>query len=381
MKIVADENIANLEEVFQGPWQILTRPGREISPQDVQDAEILLVRSVTKVDAKLLSGSSVRFVGTATSGTDHIDRAYLQEQNIDFYAAAGANANAVVEYVFCALAQLQVQYDFNWPQARVGIIGAGHIGGRLATILKGLGMDYVIHDPFLDHHSEHADKLVPLADVLDADVITLHVPLTVNSPYPTQHLLDTALLRNLPGNKVLINTSRGAVIDSAALLARLQVRQDLLTVIDAWENEPDIDLELLNAAALTTPHIAGYSTDAKRNASELLRAHCSLLPPWQGGSGADPSAETINIPFYIETESILNHCLLAAYSIFEDHLRMQHLLLSQQPGADFDCLRREYRQRLEFSHFRVTCADPLSPWIRHHLKVLGFLVDQEASDR
>lgn len=272
MKIIVDENIAFAREYFAPFGELVFRAGRAITADDVRDADILLVRSVTPVNAALLAGSRVRFVGSCTIGMDHVDTAWLDANGIRHACAPGCNARGVVEYVLSALLALQVPLD---GSKAIGVVGCGNVGGNLLRTLRGAAVPCCGYDPFL----EGSD--LPLADldtVLGCDVICLHTPLTHTGPYPTFHLFDDAMIARLKPGTVLLNAGRGAVIDNTALLARLQDKNDLRVVLDVWENEPAINVGLLAAVAIGTPHIAGYSAEGKwRGTHRVYQAVCSFL--------------------------------------------------------------------------------------------------------
>ena len=264
MKIVADENIAYASHFFAPLGNLVLLPGRAISRVDVQDADILLVRSVTSVDQALLEGTAVRFVGSCTIGTDHIDSTFLKKNNIRFAYAPGCNARAVVEYVLSALFELKVNIAAG---EKIGIVGCGNVGGRLLRCLQTMGADVVGCDPFL------ADKDLPLVSfekILECDVICVHTPLTKTGLHPTFHLFDEKIINTLKPGAVLLNAGRGAVVDNAALLQRLQKQNDLRVVLDVWENEPEINPDLLKCVAIGTPHIAGYSAEGKLRGTEMV---------------------------------------------------------------------------------------------------------------
>ena len=224
-KIVADENIAYAQHFFAGMGELILLPGRAISRSDVQDADILLVRSVTSVNRELLEGTAVRFVGSCTIGTDHIDTQWLSDNSIHFAYAPGCNAQAVVEYVLAALRALEVDLS----TSKIGVVGCGNVGGRLLRYLKNAGVDVVGCDPFL------LNSELPLVDfetILECDVICLHTPLTKSGAHPTYHLFDESVINALQPSTVLLNAGRGAVVDNAALLQRIENSGDLSVVLD-----------------------------------------------------------------------------------------------------------------------------------------------------
>ncbi len=267
MRIVADENIVAVDEYFSAYGKLVKLPGRQITAADVRDADALLVRSITPVNEKLLSGSRVKFVATATSGTDHLDLDWLDEAGIYVSDAAGCNANAVVEYVFAAISTLLADKKLTLTNKTFAVIGAGHVGGRLLRLLSFLGVECIACDPFVDHSIFPGIRFVTLEQALKANIISLHTPLTTTGPHVTLHMLDDCRLASLQPGTLLINAARGEVVDNDALLKLLDSGADLLTVFDVWENEPQVNAALAQTVDIATPHIAGYSMEAKLAAS------------------------------------------------------------------------------------------------------------------
>lgn len=290
MKIVADAGILGLEQYFSRLGELSLIPGRDMHRAQLQDADVLLVRSITSVNATLLKDTGIRFVGTATSGTDHIDLTYLREHQIEFAHAAGSNANAVVDYCFSALAHVELS-GHHTPVAdcTIGLIGAGEVGSRFAARLEALGMRYQVYDPPLEMRLRNGgipttaffpalSRFVTLDTVLRSDIVSLHVPLSESGEHKTRQLLDHERLQRLAPGCVIINTCRGAVVDEAALLEMLRSTDGTRCIVDVWENEPTIDPELVAAVEIATPHIAGYSENAKRNATAMLyRQLCHFI--------------------------------------------------------------------------------------------------------
>ncbi|MCK5270110.1 MAG: 4-phosphoerythronate dehydrogenase, partial [Sedimentisphaerales bacterium] len=270
MKIVADENIPFVREIFASLGDVLCVSGRQMSAGVLAGADVLLVRSVTKVNEQLLSDSSVRFVGTATIGTDHVDREYLSSREITFVSAAGSNSNSVAEYVITAILILAEKYGWELQGRTLGIIGVGNIGSNIEKKAPALGLKVLPNDPPLQR--ETGDKrFVSLARVLEeADIITCHVPLTRSGPDATWHLFDQEKLGRLRPDTLLINSSRGAVVDNKELKKQITKGNIGPVVLDVWENEPEIDMGLLDQVAIATPHIAGYSLDGKVNGTVML---------------------------------------------------------------------------------------------------------------
>jgi len=349
----------------------------------VRDADMLLVRSVTVVDRTLLQHSAVRFVGSATIGFDHVDRAYLQQRGIGFATAPGCNATSAAEYVVSALLVLAERRGFELAGKSAGIIGCGNVGSRVRERLAVLGMRCVVNDPPLQAQGGH-DDFVSLDEVLRADVITVHVPYTRDGACPTHHLVDATVLRKLQPGALFINTSRGAVTDNLALDALLAERSDLSVVLDVWEGEPAINLPLLQRVDLGTPHIAGYSLDGKLRGTEMIyRAACD----WYGLHGrwraADylPAGSVIDCtaPGDMSVAATLRAAVFSTYDIRADdaRLRMTLALPAGEQPAYFDRLRKEYPVRREFSTSSVLVNDTAGGAERL-LRGLGFPVIESA---
>ncbi len=346
MKLVIDENIPAAETLFGEFGELILLPGREITKARVRDADVLLVRSVTPVNRELLNGSNVGFVGSCTAGVDHIDRQYLALAGIHFAHAPGANARSVVEYVLSALCRLGTDCSRVRPGMSVGIFGLGNVGGRLYRLLTNCGFNCLGYDPYLKSECGMVLASDP-GQLLRADIITLHTPLTRNNEHPTYHLIGPAELASLPQNAILINSSRGAVLDNRALAQLLPQRRDLAVVLDVWENEPLIDRALMGLTALATPHIAGYSYDGKLLGAEMvcrqLRNWCDATP----GSNDTLIHETEALPLDEGWEAL---CLrmLSVYDIAEDDRRMRAALGEEDHyGSVFEQLRRDYPLRRE----------------------------------
>lgn len=272
MNIVADESILMLDVLFRPMGHLITRPGRQIVRSDLAHADMLLVRSVTPVNSELLANTSVQFVGSATAGFDHLDFSTLNKMGVRMAHAPGCNAWAVVDYVLSAFFSLVQKYDRNWQQMTMGIVGCGQIGKRLALACQTLGMSVIAHDPL----SIPSDRIpfLSLDDVLEnSDVVSLHVPLTSHGRYATRHMIGESQLQQMKPGAMLINTSRGAVVDNRMLNHWLQQKKNLKVVLDVWENEPGISPDLLQFVDIGTPHIAGYSREGRiRGVLAICRA-------------------------------------------------------------------------------------------------------------
>jgi erythronate-4-phosphate dehydrogenase len=355
MKIIADENIPAVAQAFGTLGAVTLLPGRDLRAQDVRAADVLLVRSVTRVGRELLEGSSVRFVGSATIGFDHVDRDYLQSRAIGFATAPGSNATSAAEYVVSALLALGEREGFPLAGRTVGIVGCGNVGSRVRERLAALGCDCLVNDPPLRERGVD-DDFVGLDDLLQADIISLHVPLERAGRHPTRHLFNEAVLRRMKPGAVLINTSRGAVVDNAALGALLASRRDLRVVLDVWEGEPAIDTVLLEKVALGTAHIAGYSLDGKLRGTEMIyRAACDYLgcaPRWDAAAVLPP-VNSLDLRGSAGGDELdrLRDAVFRIYDIRADDERLRGLmkLPPVERPAGFDRLRKEYPVRREFA--------------------------------
>lgn len=358
MKILADENITLVHEFFDHLGEVETCPGRSMTADLVAQADILLVRSVTQVNEALVKDSKISFVGTCTIGTDHIDQEYLNRKGIGFSSAPGCNANAVVDYVLCAIASLGLDRGISLKGRRLGIVGLGNVGSRLRQRMEAAGVECLCSDPPLQRRG--VEGLLPLEEVLKgSDIISLHTPLTKVGPDATYHLLDSENLPLLNRGSVLINTSRGAVVDNQALSRFLDERSDVSAVLDVWEPEPDIDISLLNKVAVATPHIAGYSLEGKiKGTAMIYQSVCNHFGIQQQRSldGLLPPEHQINFePGADNLENTTFQVLKRCYDITEDDRMLRAIAIegSDDFAVGFDRLRKQYPVRRELEMNRI----------------------------
>ncbi|MEH6577056.1 MAG: 4-phosphoerythronate dehydrogenase PdxB [Amphritea sp.] len=372
LKIVADENIPAIEMLFSPFGEVIRRPGRHMSAADVQDADVLLVRSITKVNQALLADSKVNFVGTATIGTDHIDQDYLRGAGIGFSSAPGCNADAVTEYVISTLYLLAQEQGFELQDKVIGIIGVGNVGGRLQARLQRLGIKLLLNDP--PRQQRDGGEFVTLDHLLrSADIICMHTPLVRQGDYPSFHLLNATNLPLLKTGAILLNAGRGPVIDNRALLTWHLQRSDVTLVLDVWEDEPVVDAGLAERVRIGTPHIAGYSLDGKiRGTYMLYLAFCEryALQPEFSLQQCLPAPEQPLIEMHQQDAAI--SAIHAVYSPLEDDQRFRESLLdkAQQP-INFDLLRKHYPVRREFMAMQVAGVSRASR-LGQQLEALGF---------
>jgi len=353
LSVLADENIPAVEQFFGAFASVRPVNGRTLGRAQLDDVDVLLVRSVTRVDEALLGGSAVKFVGTATSGFDHVDRDYLTRNNIGFSHAPGSNANSVVEYVLAAIAVVNDKLEQLLAGGTVGIIGYGVIGKAVAARFAALGVPCRIYDPWLERSS--IPNVADLNDILDCDIVTLHAELTNRQPWPSHHLLRLPELQRLRPDALLINASRGPVVDNASLTAFLEAHPGRLTVLDVWEGEPRISAALLERVTLGTAHIAGYSMDGKllatRMLSEAVIRHF-YLPPVASIRHSD-NVSVVWVQDVLTGANLSRHLIQSRYVICLDAAMLRQAVAAEHgtaaEGTGFDGLRKSYRERSELA--------------------------------
>jgi len=376
MLIVADENIPLLDAFFAGFGEIRRYPGRSIVAQCVKDADVLLVRSVTRVDRQLLQGSKVQFVGTCTIGTDHLDLDYFAQAGIHWSSAPGCNARGVVDYVLGSLLTLAELDGENLAERVYGVVGAGQVGERLVRVLHGLGWKVLVCDP--PRQAAEGGDFVDLQTLLEqCDVISLHTPLQRDAEHSTWHLLGREQLAQLRPGAWLINASRGPVVDNQALRDLLLERDDVHAVLDVWEREPEVDLDLADLCTLATPHIAGYSLDGKqRGTAQIYQALCKARGEAEQVQLADllpePDLAQIELNASSDPTWALATLCRAVYDPRRDDADFRRSLSEDpvQQRATFDMLRKHYPQRREIEGLAVRLRGE-SPQLAQLVNALG----------
>lgn len=373
MLIVADENMPLLDEFFGGLGTVRRVAGRALTAANLVGADVLLVRSVTSVDAVLLGTATPKFIGSATIGTDHVDLSLLAARGIPFAAAPGCNAVAVGEYVATVLALFAAREGIAADSLRLGVVGCGHVGRVVVAQARALGLTVAVCDPLLT--PKRLPTGVPVKTLDDllawADVISLHVPLTRTGPAPTWHLLDRARLATSRW-RLLINSARGPVVDNHALTLLLAAQPERRVALDVWEAEPAVPAPLLARAWLGTPHVAGYSLEGKWRGTEMVyQAACRAL-----GAAPTVTLDAIRRSRRDEPERLawagsLAATLAACCDVPGDDVRLRAVVTgdSAETARAFDRLRREYPQRREFAHYVVAGAPPSATGL---LMALGF---------
>jgi erythronate-4-phosphate dehydrogenase len=344
MKLVIDDACYAYDEIFSQFGEIITIPGRSIDKASVQDADVLIVRSRTKVNQDLLEGSQVKFVGSTVAGLDHVDQDYLAKNNITFFSAQGCNSMAVAEFVISAIVNLADELDFDYTQKTLGIIGVGNVGSRLAAKAELMGIKTLLNDP-PRQSNENLPHFVDLDTALNADIVTFHTPLTFDGQHPSYRLLNEENFHNISEKTILFNAARGGVIKEKIW----QKTQTMVNIIDCWENEPNINQNLQEGAYWATPHIAGHSVDAKFMGSFMVyEALCDF-----SGQTQDKSiVNLINPGVLTVKQGNLKDTLNEIYDFKQDTLAIKNF-------ENFEDYRRNYPIRYEWPHYNSQTALPI----------------------
>ncbi len=378
VRILADENIPHARQAFGTLGEVRLTHGRRITAADLQDIDVLIVRSITRVDGDLLRGTPVRFVGTATSGSDHIDQAALAGLGVVCYAALGCNANAVAEYMTTAWLTLAGRRRRPLRGLRVGVVGVGHVGSLVAEKANALGMVPVWNDP--PKARETGDvRYRPLDELLDCDIVTCHTPLTCDGPDPTVGLIGDRFFSRLKPGAWFCSAGRGEVVDEEALHRALDAGRLDACVLDVWNREPAIDGSLLASVDIATPHIAGYSLEGKLNGTAMVYAAvCRFLgvaPAWRLDAALPPPVvPRVELAAAgLTDDEALRHVVTAVYPIERDVARLKDTagLAPADRGRAFDELRKTYPTRREF-RFTEAAVTGGSPALAGALRDLGF---------
>jgi erythronate-4-phosphate dehydrogenase len=383
-RIVADKNIPQVKEMYSSLGELTVLDGHSIDSAAVRDADIILVRSVTVVDNKLLEGSRVRFVGTATIGTDHIDLKYLKHREIGFASAPGSNAQSVAEYVLAGLLVLGERLGFSLKEKTLGVVGVGNVGRRVVRLAKAMGMRVLLNDPPLEREvtDPAAQVFVPLDRLLDADITTLHVPLTTSGIDATVHLFDEFRISRMKRGSILINSSRGKVVETRGLTKALEGGHLSAAILDVWEQEPAIDSGLLQRVMIGTPHIAGYSFDGKINGAEMIyHAVCryfNFSPMWDRTEILHESVPRKIVIDSVEgsIDTVVRGVIRRCYDIERDDVRLREMLPLSEDDRNhhFKKLRAEYPRRREFAATTIVVPRQHQHFI-DLFSALGFTVE------
>lgn len=375
MKVVADSAIPFLKGVLEPFADVRYVAGTLISAADVRDADALLVRTRTHADRQLLENSPVKFVATATIGTDHLDKKILDAQKIFWMNAPGCNATSVAQYVTSALMKLSLKFKEPLRGKTLGIVGVGHVGREVLRVAKALGLNVLPCDP-PRARDESSDEFVSLETVLQkSDIVTLHVPLERSGEFPTFHLADETFFEKIRSSAWFLNASRGEVVKTAALKNALAKKQIRAAVLDVWENEPNIDAELLRMVDFGTPHIAGYSRDGKANATtQIVRGLARFFSIEQLLEFKAEPSENLPPILYDESGHDNDDCvrdlILKTYDIDRDSTSLKRNI------SDFESLRNHYPVRREPCAYSI-CMRYNRFELRHMLEALDFTVVED----
>jgi len=377
MKIVIDENVLLGMETFSLIGEVVSVSGREISPEVVKEADILVVRSVTEVNEQLLKNSNIKFVGSATAGIDHVDVEYLESKGMGFSSAPGSNSNSVAEYVIAALLLLDRKGKISLPEMSLGVVGIGNVGSKVVKKAQGLGIKVLQNDPPLFRKTKD-NVFRELDELMDCDVITLHIPLSYSGVDKTLNLFDEKRIHKMKQGSVLINTARGKVVEESALKSALGQGDLSGAILDVWAEEPDIDKELLEMVDIGTSHIAGYSYDGKVKGTRMVfDAVCEFFSIDKEWKVELPSPE---VPYIEKTVNendnfaeILSEVVFEVYDIKKDDRKLREILNLEglEKKKFFDGLRANYHVRREFFNTRLK-LDTKDERLKKGFRALGF---------
>jgi erythronate-4-phosphate dehydrogenase len=373
MKIIIDDKIPYIKGAFENLAEVIYLPGSKTTPNVVHDADAIVTRTRTEKKEKLLANSSVKFIATATIGYDHIDTAYCEAAGIRWTNAPGCNSKSVEQYIASVLMVLAEQKNLKLNELCIGVVGAGNVGSKVARFCRILGMKVLINDPPRER-VEGVTQFVSLTKIMEeADIITLHVPLNMKGIDATYHLCNEDFFSKLKRNPILINSCRGEVTETASV--KNAIKRGLISefVADCWENEPDIDLELLGLICLATPHIAGYSKDGKAKGTEMsvvaLSQYFNLgIDNWKAMDIEPPNNPLIEINGNEMTEQeFISKAILATYDIRNDDF-----LFRKNPEL-FEQLRGDYPVRREFPAYEIV-AENIDSTTYEILNAFGFKI-------
>jgi erythronate-4-phosphate dehydrogenase len=374
MKIVCASSLTLGREIFSTIGDVTSLPEKDITAEVVRDADLLATRTKTKVNAALLDGSRVKFYGTATAGTDHMDIDYLNRRGLAWTAAPGCNANSVAEYVTAALLREANLHRRQLVGKTIVIIGVGEVGSRVAKKCEILGMKTLLNDP-PKNHAKPDPKFRELFEILPhADVVTFHVPLTETGLHATNKMVNADFFARLKPGCLFINASRGEIVDEDALLHAMDTGIVRRAILDVFDNEPDISLDVMNRSEIATPHIAGHSYEGKLNGTVMVyEAACKffgIAPAWK----TDPSAKSFDHNLDatdISEEHALWRAVHAAYDIERDDRELRSG--ADAIGKKFNYMRANYPDRYEFPRYRIHVTGG-SLVLLEKLTALGFVV-------
>ena len=374
MKFLCDIALPNSVEVFSQYGEVALKNGRQINADDLVDVDVLIIRSITKVNEDLLSkANKLKFVGTATAGMDHMDTALLDKKGIAYSNAQGSNCESVGDYILSVLLVLAEKYSISFEGKSIGIVGCGFVGSQVYNKAKALGLTIVKNDP---PRFKAGDKTcsATLDEALACDIVTLHVPLIQDGEYKTLHLIDEQNLLKLKPNAIFINASRGNVVDNEALSEFLEKRSDIKVWLDVFEGEPEINCKkLLSQVDGATAHIAGYSYESKRRANVMLAntlAHVLKLEDPKAYQMPKPEIESTSLGKVENLDlDLIRRLVFSVYDVRRDSLMFKNCF---KDAKSFDAMRSNYRERRELSSLHLLNVEDK---FKEQLSLLGFSVD------
>ena len=371
MKIIIDDKIPYIKGALEGVAEVIYLPGSKITPEVVKDADALITRTRTICNEKLLAGSAVKFIATATIGYDHIDADYCRKAGIFWTNAPGCNAKSVEQYIAAALFTWSLKSRIKLRDKTIGIVGVGNVGSKVARFCEILGMKVLLNDPPRER-KEGSEPFVSLDFIREnSDIITLHVPLNISGEYATFHMVNSAFLSGLKKKPLIINSCRGEVTDSMSIIKSIKSNTLSGFIADCWENEPEINPELLGLCDLGTPHIAGYSRDGKANGTMMSIQATSRffnlgVDNWQPSGVELPDHSLIELDgTRRDEESIIAESVLQTYDIEADDLALRN------SPALFEKLRGDYPVRREFTSYTIVPKNVPDVTL-NKLKQIGF---------
>jgi len=351
MKLIVDINIPYLKGVLEPYFEeVLYLPGKQITHEDVKDADALLVRTRTNCNETLLEGSTIKFIGSATIGFDHIKTRYCETKGITWANAPGCNSGGVLQWVVCALLHLSQKKNFSLKGKVLGVVGVGNVGSRIAKAGESLGMQVLCCDP-PRKRSENLSNFVDFQTIArNADIITFHVPLNYSGDDATYHLVNGNFFKHAKTNIVILNSSRGEIVETSSLVTAIQSGKVIASALDVWEGEPKVSPEIIKYIDIATPHIAGYSLEGKVNGTRMVIDALSKffklgLEPW------NPNPNPVDRRISLSSPSDIMSAVSKTYDILNDDK------LFRRNPATFEQLRNEYSFRREFSAHDILSAD------------------------
>ena len=350
MKLVVDKNIPYLKGVLEPYFEaVLYLPGNQITSDIVKDADALLVRTRTNCNKELLDGSKVKFIASATIGYDHIDTKYCEDNGITWATAPGCNSGGVLQWIVCALTHLSIQKGFSLQGKILGVVGVGNVGSKIARAGEALGMKVICCDPPRMRNEGLSDFVDFETVAKNADIITFHVPLNKTGVDKTYHIADENFFSRIKPNTIILNSSRGEVVDASSLVSAIKSEKVKASAVDVWEGEPNVSPEIVKYIDIATPHIAGYSLEGKVNGTKMVVDALSEffnlgIEPWH------PTPNPADSRVFLKSTGI-SEIISKTYDIKGDDMAFRNNL------SDFEKLRNEYNYRREFSAYDIESVD------------------------